>query len=616
MENLRCQSPSLNFFTTDQLVTLSQDLAKLINGQNTLTTMSVMMLRLIGSELTDQELMRFVRRYFHDASEHLADIQDDQMSVGTNSGDMSDLDEDEPDLFAHFKEYAIFQEIRSNFDEVIVLAAFIYNEGSANKEDFCDILTSWCMEHEDNTQSCKAILDHYKAANSAKPKQMVVEAEDPPETMEVVNSDDDEKLQSIADIFNSDGFSSQALSKKLELVWSNFLNFVNKLKSEDFVSFKVVARILEELRNDHEIKPNRVMIDTLHQGRPNLIICPEKEVHSTCLSIYAVGETENGQQKMLPRTDEVLLCTPETSLEALELVCRRAFHDQGGKIYCILHAENIDYDKSVRIEKIIADSTVSNHKYRLVFITSKEHNDRSYITTALDRFKRPVPDFMSRQKLQRFVLERLKIPPQGMDPDHCRGRLIVSEKAGNGKSLVVKNLTKTPDKRPVATTQIHSTNIDYCKIINRLLLQSAKDLKPKAYHFDLASQATKGKDDLIFALIVLGGLTNPANGQLWLCRPTDYHIVELTLPQVSAAAAQHHDKSKRKAILLLDILPKINCLSPNECLDVLQKDANASGLFPLTNHPGCWNMGFDLNMFKTSQYQRPFKHLFNVSLVY
>ena len=45
----------------------------------------------------------------------------------------------------------------------------------------------------------------------------------------------------------------------------------------------------QDLSKEHELKPKREMLETLGQGRPNLIVCPEKEIHSTCLALYAIN---------------------------------------------------------------------------------------------------------------------------------------------------------------------------------------------------------------------------------------------------------------------------------------------------------------------------------------
>ena len=70
----------------------------------------------------------------------------------------------------------------------------------------------------------------------------------------------------------------------------------------------------------------------------------------------------------------------------------RAFHDETGKIFSVLNAQEIDYDTSVHIEKMIMETNVTNFEYKLVFFVTKEASDRSYITTALDQYKRALPD--------------------------------------------------------------------------------------------------------------------------------------------------------------------------------------------------------------------------------
>ena len=69
MEKLRSDCPSLNFFTTDQLVVLSRDLAKFVhNKSKNLNTQSLMMLNCIAPNLETKDLLKFVRSHFSGAS--------------------------------------------------------------------------------------------------------------------------------------------------------------------------------------------------------------------------------------------------------------------------------------------------------------------------------------------------------------------------------------------------------------------------------------------------------------------------------------------------------------------------------------------------------------------
>ena len=138
------------------------------------------------------------------------------------------------------------------------------------------------------------------------------------------------------------------------------------------------------------------------------------------------------------------------------------------------------------------------------------------------------------------------------------------------------------------------------------------------YHFDFATQSTKDKEDLIFALTILGGITNPKNGVLWLCRKIDYYLLEVTLPKNYNQKLPNNvpKTTEREPILLLNILPKITCLSPKESFKELSESADAAGLIPEKERPGCFKMGFDRTKFESTQYQRPFRQLFKVCNIY
>ena len=101
MENLRAECHSLNLFTTDQLVWLSQDLAKVNQGKNIMNSASMMMLRLVAPNASDKELQRFVvdhlRAYLHH------DISEEVVSNMEVDLEMEDDSDDDPliDLKVH-----------------------------------------------------------------------------------------------------------------------------------------------------------------------------------------------------------------------------------------------------------------------------------------------------------------------------------------------------------------------------------------------------------------------------------------------------------------------------------------------------------------------------------
>lgn len=246
----------------------------------------------------------------------------------------------------------------------------------------------------------------------------------------------------------------------------------------------------------------------------------------------------------------------------------------------------------VHVEKILHQSTVSNHQYKLVFLASKESNEKSYISTSLEKFIRPTPP-LNYEQLRQYLFSHLQAN-QEADPSKCNGRIVQSEEAGNGKSLVVKSLTTGFESTIV--THIDTKVIDYNAIVDRLFDKAAKLQSKKAYHFDFSCQATRNKEDLIFQLIVLRGISKPQTGELYLFSELDYCLAEIN---------QFWDKKR----VLLDLLPKITCLSPRESLEQLNRNPSAFGLVPISSREGDYFKSFDERLYRESQFQRPYKSL-------
>ena len=92
MERLRTNCPSLNFFTTEQLVSLSKELAKLNNDKkSSLDSQALMMLRLVAPKANDKTLIKFVvdhlKAFTHDA---FNEASSDDMEVEIEEQDDAD----------------------------------------------------------------------------------------------------------------------------------------------------------------------------------------------------------------------------------------------------------------------------------------------------------------------------------------------------------------------------------------------------------------------------------------------------------------------------------------------------------------------------------------------
>ena len=158
--------------------------------------------------------------------------------------------------------------------------------------------------------------------------------------------------RNMADIF---AFEDENLDfqNKLEHVWNSFLELVSLLRNTDYLNFTIIAKVLQELATKYESRPQRAMLKTLSSGKPNLIVVSEKDIHAMCLYIYSESD------KVLPRPDEVLICTPDTSLEQLILILLR---DE-----LTLHQLPLN---SIKIYNIRSILYVHRNKHALFYATS------------------------------------------------------------------------------------------------------------------------------------------------------------------------------------------------------------------------------------------------------
>ncbi|NWQ79600.1 R213A ligase, partial [Columbina picui] len=144
----------------------------------------------------------------------------------------------------------------------------------------------------------------------------------------------------------------------------------------------------------------------------------------------------------LPTYDEVLVCTPNTEEEEVELIVRRALSSdsKNQKIYCLLGAEKLVYKVSKQLEshffRLLQSSTVHDFRF-LIFCSTKAHN--SYVITAFDTYKATIP-CCSKTEIQAYLSTHLKVP-RGTAPvaqafeEPCQHnvKFVLSNQAGMGK---------------------------------------------------------------------------------------------------------------------------------------------------------------------------------------
>ncbi|NXW38190.1 RN213 ligase, partial [Phaetusa simplex] len=144
----------------------------------------------------------------------------------------------------------------------------------------------------------------------------------------------------------------------------------------------------------------------------------------------------------LPSYDEVLVCTPNTEEEEVELLVRRALFpgSQDQKIYCLLGADRLVYKVSKQLEfhffHLVHSSSIPNYRF-IIFCNAKAHN--SYVITAFDAYKMTFPCY-SKTEIQTYLKMHLKVPsgtaPVAQafeEPYQQNVKFVFSERAGMGK---------------------------------------------------------------------------------------------------------------------------------------------------------------------------------------
>lgn len=238
--------------------------------------------------------------------------------------------------------------------------------------------------------------------------------------------------------------------KELEELWNGYMKnqgiFFHDLL--DIRSLGGLLKMMTDTVNQNEdeleepvlsdIKDNslrRALPKGLVSDQPNLIICPHNEVLTSSICLYMTNEYEP-----LPSYDEVLLCTPETSYEQVDLFLRRCLTpgDLGQKIYTMLLADQLSYDVSCAVEKCFQRlRSLFKHKYRLVIYCSSDR-EHTYIPTAFSQFKRDFVPQEPLEKIQKYLSRHYTVPSDHKNAMFKGGHsvgIVASRRAGVGESF-------------------------------------------------------------------------------------------------------------------------------------------------------------------------------------
>ncbi|XP_052808614.1 E3 ubiquitin-protein ligase rnf213-alpha-like isoform X2 [Mya arenaria] len=422
--------------------------------------------------------------------------------------------------------------------------------------------------------------------------------------------------QSVTRVGRKGNAGVKPLINDLKELWNNFLGSISSSIS-DYISLEHLGVILNMLAEKDKRNIRRNISPVYMEKEPNLILCPRGEVLRVALSIFMYDPDQH-----LPQSDEVLMCTSDTTVDEVSIFLRRAIYDSSDKIHCLLHADLLDIDVSEAAEQcldeLLSDIRQSSDiKYRLFVICGSDNKYHSTIVSSLEKYVRHVGPVNGRQ-LKEYVTRHLEAPAFSDKPcaamvDFKRStvRVIKSTRVGVGKTLFVQRKDKAVQamihrKYKSVDTQRVSIPLQE-KVINlhsfiQSLLEHTPDprkLSARIFHLNMNHEVQEGVDYVLFNLLILNCLVDKS-GYVWRRSVHDLYLIEAMPTMFQAIDA--NDKETFFVHQVFTFLPDSTCRSPVESLQIYSDRNTVQDYMPT-------DQLFDEQQFQSPVYQRTFQYL-------
>ncbi|XP_060597648.1 E3 ubiquitin-protein ligase rnf213-alpha-like, partial [Ruditapes philippinarum] len=589
----------LNYFTVDQLVILQRELVKMGSDLEP-SHLIYPLLSAVKENCTPDDLldsMTSAKEEIERGAVMEAEEERDQEEANT----LTDSTEDEK------KQNFVQELIQAGYEQTLAIKALDF----VDPDDVTAGIV-WCMDHEETDTSED---DDQPMQEKNKPVRKHL-SQRPTFTGWSQSKTDIQSMitTNISGLGKQKTFGSEPLINDLEELWNKFLESISS-NIRDYLSLEHLGLILKYLSMKETSEVCRSLPPGYKEGQPNLIICPSGDVLMTTLSIYMMDKDQP-----LPQSDEILMCTPNTTKDEVDIFWRRAIFDGGRKIHCLVNADMLDYDVSEAAERCLEEYLLEVHhnedlNYHLLVICGSDNEYKSTMASSLDKFKRQ-PLLGNISHLREYLSTKLTVsqttisgarPAASVDHQRYSVRVIKSWRAGVGKTLY-KNRRETDvsrlNKRAVNTVTVsiplQEKTIDLHYLIERLLEHTAKpdEVTARLFHIDVAHEVENGVDYLLFNLLLLGCLTDKT-GFVWRKSPTDLYLIE-TMPLMMQTTNRKVDDLEY-AHPMLNILPDLTCRSPQESLQIY------SGV-QLKGYKDSDQL-FDEQQFRSPVFQRTFQYL-------
>ena len=229
-----------------------------------------------------------------------------------------------------------------------------------------------------------------------------------------------------------------------------------------------------------------------------------------------------------------------------------------------------------KFQTTLANTINEDHDYWLCMISSSESENKSesVFATAFNRYKKKLAINQSTQNdLKEYLTKHFEVDSSvRISGESLNARIITSERASSGKSLLVKRIhekNEETNKKQIEyyCISIKDKTLPFENIFKQLMNFDSKSENqyPRIFHFDIAFEVWYDVESFLFKLLIMSVLQS-FKGEIWRRQLTDLYLIEIMSPKVVTNA-------KSKPLHgILTILPELRCLSPQETLDYISRD--------------------------------------------
>ncbi|XP_055097754.1 E3 ubiquitin-protein ligase RNF213 isoform X3 [Symphalangus syndactylus] len=403
-------------------------------------------------------------------------------------------------------------------------------------------------------------------------------------------------------------FSEFSLVDKLRVIMEQSMGCLPAFLP-DCLDLETLGRCLAQLAGMGGSPVERCLPRGLQVGQPNLIVCGHSEVLPAALAVYMQTPSQP-----LPTYDEVLLCTPATIFEEVELLLRRCLTlgSPGHKVYSLLFADQLSYEVARQAEELFQKLCTQQHRedYQLVMVCDGDW-EHCYLPSAFSQHKVFITPQAPLEAMQAYLAGHYRVPKQTLSAaavfkDRLCVGIVASERAGVGKSLYVKRLHDKLKKQlnmkkvPLKTVRLIDPQVDESQVLGTLLpfLDVQYQKVPVLFHLDVTSSVQTGIWVFLFKLLILQYLMD-INGKMWLRNPCHLYIIEILERRTSVPSRRSSAlRTPVPQFSFLDIFPKVTCRPPKEVID-MELSPRWSDTEP----------GMDQWEFCSETFQRPYQYL-------